>query len=449
MYRPEEIKTGLFGLWGWRQNYNVSDFTIAPSLTTSETGQFYQEVHPLLTLDNIKSIAPEFEAIVYPTWAAGTQYYIGDRVATGGTNYRAKRDNLGADPASSPSDWEPFDAFSEWLENKTQASILKAIRSFWDEKMTEKTAKNILESKALFDGTGRIYDTIEGDGNLVGFELVPIRSKGVTTKINKIGLQFQGVGNFKAYLMHSSRAGFVKELSFIRTKDGSMEWFTPTEDIYLPYLSDENDAGGSWYLVYKQSDLLPGVVAINTDKDWSKGPCGSCNRGEQANYRIWSRYLEVHPFKVNEGAIPAFAGDFDGDFSDDYDSDPVRMWDIEDNIYTYETNYGINLQLTIECDTTDIILEQKKAFQNIIGMQVAIDMLREFTYNPAFNIGREQQNFSRQEILYELDGDSQGYKKSGLVHDFTKAMKAIKLDTTSMSRVCFPCNNKGVKFRTV
>jgi len=74
MYIAEDIKTGWFGLWGWRQNYNVSDFTIAQSLTVSDTGQYYQEIHPLVTLDNIKAIAPEFEAIVYPDWVIGTQY---------------------------------------------------------------------------------------------------------------------------------------------------------------------------------------------------------------------------------------------------------------------------------------------------------------------------------------------------------------------------------------
>ena len=125
------------------------------------------------------------------------------------------------------------------------------------------------------------------------------------------------------------------------------------------------------------------------------------------------------------------------------------MWDVANNLYTYTSNYGINLQLTISCDLTDIIVQQKKLFQNIIGLQVAVDMLREFAYNPSFNIGRTQQNFSRNEILYELDGDSQGYKKSGLMYELSKALQAVDIDTTDLSRVCLPCRNKGVKYRTV
>ena len=444
MYRPAEIKTGLLHLWGWRQHHDVSEFTISDSLTQSETGQYFQEVHPLLTLPNIKSIAPNFDLITYPAWSISTQYRIGDRVTDAGKNYRAKVANIGLIPETHATEWERFDQFSEWLEQKTQGSILKAIRTFWDEKMAEKTAKNILESKSLFNGTGRITDIIPSGTNLVGFELVPIRAQGVTLKIEKIGLQMTGQGPVTLYLMHSSRMDPVKIITLERIRNAGMQWFDQ-DDLFLPYLSDETDAGGSWYLVYKQSDLGPTVQAINKNKDWSAKPCNTCDASETANWRVWSRFMEVHPFKTSQFT----GGDMNGDFNDDFPVQPLYMWDVATNLYTYTQNWGINLQISIECDITDIVLEQRRAFQNIIGLQVGIDMLREMAYNPNFNIGRTQQNFSRQDIMYEIDGDSQGYKKSGLVYNFNKAMEAVKLDTTAMSKVCFPCNNKGIRFRTV
>lgn len=434
MYRPAELKTGLLHLWGWKQHHDVSEFTISDSLTQSETGQYFQEVHPMMTLQNIKSIAPNFDLITYPAWVNTTQYRVGDRVTDDNKSYRAKLANTGKTPETNPTEWERFDPFSEWLEQKTQGSILKAIRTFWDEKMSEKTAKNILESKALFNGTGRITDLIPGGSNLVGFELVPIRSQGITLKIEKIGLQMTGQGPVKLYLMHSSRRDPVKVITLERIRNAGMQWFDQT-DLFLPYLSEDNDAGGSWYLVYRQDELGQDVQAVNRSKDWSAKPCNTCDPTETANWRVWSRYLEVHPFKTSQYEL-------------DQDSNP-ELWDVATNLYTYTSNWGINLQISIECDITDIILEQKRAFQNIIGLQVGIDMLREMAYNPNFNIGRTQQNFSRQDIMYEIDGDSQGYKKSGLVYNFNKAMEAVKLDTTQMSKVCFPCNNKGVRYRTV
>lgn len=444
MYRPAEIKTGLSHLWGWRQHHDVSEFTISDSLTQSETGQYYQELHPLLTLDNIKSVAPSFTLASYPTWSISAQYRQGDRVTVSNKHYRAKRANIGANPESSAGEWEHFDPFSEWLEQKTQGSILKAIRAFWDAKMSEKTAKNILESKALFNGTGRITDLIPAGSNLVGLELVPIRAQGVTLKIEKIGLQMSGQGNITLYLMHSSRRDPVKIIELERVRNAGMQWFDQT-DLYLPYVSEGNDAGGSWYLVYRQDRLGEGVQAVNKNKDWSAKPCGACDAAEAESWNVWSRYLEVHPFKTNKYRC----WDFNNDFNNDFAIQPLYLWDVSTNLYTYTLNWGINLQITIECDITDIIIEQRRAFQNIIGLQVGMDMLREMAYNPNFRIGRTQQNFSRQDIMYEIDGDSQGLKKSGLAHDFSKAMEAVKLDTTAMSKVCFPCNNKGVKFRTV
>jgi hypothetical protein len=430
MYRPEDIKTGLKNLCGWRQNYNTSDFSISNSLTVSESGQFYQDFHPLITLENVKAIAPDFVRITLPTWNIATQYRKGDRVSLSTVDYRATQDNLGLTPDSNTDSWEPFDAFSEWLEQKTMASILKAIGSFWSEKISSKTAKNILESKTIFNGTGRITDLIPNESNFVGFEITPMRANGVVTKLEKIGLQFTGTDEIKVYLMHSSQVEPVKEATFQRTKSGSMEWFD-LQDWFLPYSSTSIDTGGSWYLVYDQS-ALETSQAVRKDKDWSKKPCTTCDTQEVAYYDIWSKYIEFHPFKI--------AG---------VSSESPEMWDVSKNLYTYSSNYGLNLQLTIECDVTDLIVQQKKAFQNVIGYQVAADMLREFAYNPSFRINRSQLNFSRMELLYELDGDSQSYKKSGLVFSLAESMKAVKLDFTNMSRICFQCGNGGVRFRTI
>lgn len=432
MYRPNDIKANLTDLWGWRQNYDTADFTISDSLTQTITGQYYQEVHPLLTLENVKSIAPDFKNIDYDGWLVTTQYRVGDRVTLNELHYRAKVDNIGLTPETNPTQWERFDPFSEWLDNKTQASVLKAIRSFWDSKMADNKMRNILESKTLFNGTARIKNLVPEGPNFVGFELVPIRANGVTTKIEKIGLQFTGTQDVTLYLYHSSRIQPIKTETFTRTRDGGMQWFDVT-DFLLPYSSSEVDSGGSWYLVYDQTAVSTGR-AISKDKDWSKKPCGTCDRDEVSSHRIWSKYLEVHPFKIASDQVVGGA-----------------IWDVANNLYTYETNYGLNLQLTIECDITDIIIQQKKTFQNIIGLQVAIDMLREFAYNPSYKIGRKQQNpgMDKMSILYELDGDSQSYKKSGLGYQFSEVMKAVSIDIKNMSRVCTPCKNGGVRFKTV
>lgn len=386
MYRAEVIKEKFLNLLGWRQHHNPVEYTIKEELTKSETGQYFQDMHPLLTLDNIRSIAPDFVA-------------------------------------------ENFDElFSDWLKIKTQASILKAVESFYSEKLADKTINNLLESKVLFDGAGRMTDVVRNTNSLAGFELIPIRAEGVTLKIEKIGLQFNKNGSFPIYVFHSSNPEPIKTIIVEYTKNGGIQWLEQT-DLYLPYMSESTDAGGSWFICYNQKELPEGMKAIEKNRDWSKEPCRSCSRADYANWEAWSKYLEVHPFKV-----PA--------------TDEVKMWDISDNLYTYTTNYGLNLQITMECDLTEILVTQRRAFQNVIGLQLAADMIREFAYNPNFRINRMQQNFSRNELLYELDGDSQGYKKSGILHRLEKAMEALRIDTTGINRVCMPCRSEGIRYRT-
>lgn len=72
--------------------------------------------------------------------------------------------------------------------------------------------------------------------------------------------------------MHSSMDAPVKIIKLNKIRDNSAEWFT-VDDLYLPYQSEDNDAGGSWYLCYFQSELPEGSQAIRKNKDWSKEPC--------------------------------------------------------------------------------------------------------------------------------------------------------------------------------
>lgn len=429
MYNPKLLREPLASLFGWRQYPDTAKLKIADSLTVSETEQYYQDLHPLLTLDNLYSVADKKTRIIRPDWSALTTYKKGEWVKVGEVDYRALQASLDKNPETETAYWEVFDSFSEWLEQKTQAAAMEAVRTIWIEKIKEKTAANILESKTLFNGAGRITETVENSTNyLVGFEIVPIRAKGVQTKIEKIGLQFTGVGQTTLYLFHSSQKDPIKTISLTRTKNASMEWFS-VADLYLPYESENNDAGGSWYLMYRQSDLPADVKAINKTKDWSGKPCSTCDRDELTSFNVWSKYLEIHPLRVLQP--------------------DNEMWDVEDNVYTFLNNYGINLSITLECDTTDLLLQNKLAFQNVIGLQVAANLLREIAYNSNFSINRASLTFSRQEILYELDGDSQGVKKSGLGYQLQLAKEAVKIDMKPLSRVCYRCGDKGIIIGTV
>ena len=435
MVRANDIQEKLLRLIGWEQNYDTSDLKISDALTVSESGLYFQQAHPLLTLQNMSCIAPDFKNTTFPEYNSEKEYSKGNVVDYQGTQYKALQKAQGKQPDIESEYWVETNLFSEWLESKTKASIQKAIARYCNEKTVEGTNKPLCESRTLFDGTGRLVDTIKNKKNLVGFEIIPVRAKGVTTKINKICLQFTKAGEYTLYLMHSSMDAPVKIIKLNKIRDNSAEWFT-VDDLYLPYQSEDNDAGGSWYLCYFQSELPEGSQAIRKNKDWSKEPCGSCSRRELLAWMAWSKYLEIHPFFVNEELI-------------NIEDESLHLWDVENNQYTYDNNYGLNLEVTVSCDITDFIVEQRMMFQDVIAKQVAVDMLREFAYNSNARTNRHSINASRLDILYEVDGDSSSMKKSGLSYQLDMAFKAIKLSTSGIDRVCLPCQNNGIKYRTV
>ena len=434
MVRATDIQENLLGLIGWEQNYD-SDLRIAEDLTRSESGIYYQQIHPLLTLQNISCIAPDFRNVLSDSYSEKITYVKGSLVEYEGILYRALQESTGISPDNAEY-WAETTLFSEWLRRKTKASIQKAVTRFCNEKAAQVGLTTLCENRTLFEGTGRITDTVKNKKNVVGFEIVPLRSKGVTVKINKIGLQFTEPGEYTLYLMHSSSAEPVRVLKLNKARKNSIEWFA-FNDLFLPYQGAETDAGGSWYLCYSQSELPEGSQAIKKDRDWSKGPCSSCSRGEYISWQAWSKYIEIHPFCIEER------------FALSETELSVSLWDIEDNQYSYDTNYGLNLEVTVSCDLTDFIIEQRNLFQDVIAKQVAVDFLKEFAYNANVRTNRHSINASRLDLMYEIDGDSSSIKKSGLNYQLDLAFRALEVSLRGADRVCLPCKNNGIKYRVV
>ena len=427
MIRIADIQDKMLHLVGWKQSYDLSDIMLSSNLTQTESGMYFQQIHPLLTLDNLRSIAPDFQNFNWQVHDVNKAYKSGEVVRIDDSLYKAIQDVPAETDILDSEYWTETNPFSEWLEEKTKASIVKLVNKFINMKLADKATKSLIENKILFDGTGRLTNKIENRNKLVGFEIDTVRSKGVTVKIDKIGLQMTEPGSYTLYIFHSSNPEPIYTLTFEKTKANSLEWFKPKDDILLPYESANTDSGGSWYLVYKQSELPENAQAIYKDRDWSTGPCKACSRSEFLAYQAWSRYIEVHPFYISE--------------DEEFDQEIMN--------FTYDKNYGINLEVSAYCDLTDFIIKQRAMFQDVLSKQVAIDFLREFAYNPNVRTNRHSINASKLDILVELDGDSNSMRQSGLSYELDIALKALSISTQGLDRVCLPCVNNGIKYRSI
>lgn len=441
MYRIKEIQDALLHVCGWEQSYNPKE-AIDSDLTRSESGLMFQGAHPLLTLDTMRAIMPDDWGYQYPEWNSRETYSSGtivqyDLNGNGDKLYweSIRDNNTNEIPGESVLFWKPYNILSDFLERVTRNGIATAIQTFTQIKQLDKETRNLLERRTFFDGAGRIRATLQNTHKLVGFEIVPVRALGVTAKIEKIGLQMTGgTGIVKMYLFHSSQIDPIKtfDLDF-QVKNGGFQWFT-LEDCFLPYISKDNNSGGSWFLCYNQDELPQGMEAINVSKDWSREPCGTCNIGSVEVWRELTKYLQVTPFMYN--APETFA-------------EYPELWDIAYTMYTNTQNYGLNCEITVGCDLTDFIISQRQIFQDVIQKQVAVIALRALAMNPNVRVNRYQSNATRTDILYELDGNTSGVRPGGLGYQLKKAYEALKLDTQGLDRVCLSCNNRGVRYKAV
>ena len=323
---------------------------------------------------------------------------------------------------------------SDFITQQTLSGIAQTVQTFLQIKGLLKESKSLLERRTFFDGAGRLTNYQQPQGKLVGFEINPVRSMGVTAKVERIGLQMTGAtGVVRVYLFHSSQVDpiYVQDLEFTK-ENGGFQWFD-MKDWYMPYISEKNNSGGSWYLVYNQNDLPENMLAINVAKDWSREPCMTCNAGSVEAWRELTKYLMISPFKVD--ALETFA-------------EYPEMWDIESNIYTNTANYGLNVEVSVACDLTQFIIDQRAMFATVLQRQLAYQLLRTMAMNPDVRTNRNQSNVSQQGILYELDGNPQG-RATGLGYELKKAYEALDLDTRDIDRICLTCRPIGVRYRTV
>lgn len=431
MLRINDIKESMRGLVGWHQSVNPS-YEIDSDLLNSESGLYFQDTHPLLTLDNVRSILPQYREGEYAEYSSSKTYNKGAIVLYCDIPYICNKTTTDNTPSDESEYWSKYDQLSHYLRSSVDSGITTVVNNFLTTKTLNKETKAILEHKCFFDGAGRKQNTIPNSqiDTLVGFELQPMKGLGVTTQLHRIGMQFVGGnGVVHLFLFHTSQTSPIATFDLNYTSNGSYQWFA-IENQFMRYI-DEYGVGGTYYLCYNQNELPePTMMAVNVNKDWSKEPCSSCNLGDARMWRAMVRHLRVSPFRVDVN---------------DWDSENPTMFEPDDIIYTHDKCYGLNVEFSIGCDLTDFIIAQRQIFSVALQKQVAVDVLRRIAYNPDVVVNRNQANVSRQEVIAELDGNT--YTRSnGLKGELKKAYDSIELETTKMDSVCLSCNTKGVKY---
>ena len=242
--------------------------------------------------------------------------------------------------------------------------------------------------------------------------------------MNKIGHQFTSdfVGlNIRLY--HSSQQTAIATFTVDHTVGKSSQWTTLAADNILRYISDNYDAGGDFYLGYKQSDLEAlGAEALRMDLNWQKAPC-SCDRKWSDWYKQRSNFIDVIGFEIAETEMP-------GDV----------LFDPDDLSISHSKNFGLNLNLTTKCDIGYFIEQEEILFAESMNLYIGKTLLGAMAYSTrGSNQLANQVNVEAKKELFHSAG------VWGTVFDRAqKSTKALSFDLSGLDESCLPCDDNEI-----
>jgi hypothetical protein len=323
MYTLATVLTCLAPLLAFRQPPSDSpdEPQLTASLLTAEGQVAMQDVHPLLTLANIRAAAPQVPAL---------------------------GEDIGAQ-------------LSTFLDQTRRASVGKVLAAFAARKKLSDAGKTVLADVKLTGQSGAYTRKVIKQGRFVGLALRATAATDVLVSIAGLGTQFTELNpNFRLYLYHSSNPTEpVAHYDVARTQRVYFEW-TPLA-IALP---SPTSGPGEYRLGYFEDDLVG--QAVDLDHDFSTRPPTCCS-SDYVYFDKWAPYVQVRSFTAAaEAGTDVLPGD----------GKPT---------YVASSNFGLNLQLSAVCDLSAYFCRYKSAFVEALQLQLAVDLLKLMAYSTRNN----------------------------------------------------------------
>ena len=264
--------------------------------------------------------------------------------------------------------------FNIWLRSVITNSISTAIQKCFK--------IDLFENALLYDRSIRKSTTLDNDGDFVGYEIIVSKRKDMKSFINKAILDFSGTGTVKLLLFHDSQVDPLQEQEVTISDNSSTE-------VALNWGLDYGSVqGGKYYLGYLTDGLTPKAF----ERDY-----------EDSNVSHQYTGVGLFPVKVTG-----------------WNSE--TMFDISDVVNVSET-FGLNFDISSYKDYTNLVVNNKDMFIDVIGYQFAADMLGMMMTSIQTN-GIER--IGKGNLLIELQGGFINEELPTVVGVNTKLQKAIK-----------------------
>ena len=384
------LETSLVNEVGWQ---NEDDFySDVPTLLTpfdvaSNSGQYYNRVHPDITL------------------------------------YNVYRTILEDEPSQSQ--------LTNWLVKFNKETVSELLYQIKKRKKLRSETKYLISQDTVFK-SGASGEKLEiNEGKFVFWKINIAQFENVKVILHDIGLQFtEPVTNLPIYLYHTSQKDAILNETFSTASGFNFEWKSLT-DWFIQYNADY-DIGGFFLLGYYQDDLANNNNAQAINKtDVSIGfPCETCSYLSSINY---ARYKEASKFY---NIIPC---EIENQFLNG-----IQLPNLGENFknirfkFKYK-NYGLNLRTSVQSDLTQFILNNRGVLVDALRPLGAYRMMHHFSSSERTN-RKESVISNKARIELYKEGES-----SKLLKEMEDAIDALDFDLSNLNSPSMP-EKKKLKF---
>ena len=303
----------------------------------------------------------------------------------------------------------------EYINRLTNAAILDTLDQYYRQRLRSTYAKTLLSPEPVVNGAGYYRDTVIGQNRFVGFQITLKDHRSLSVHLSKVSLQLtapQAVP-LKLYLYEAGMIQPRATLDLAYTSANSVHWYdvkglNEQQDIYL-----QRDLMGLYYLGYYEEDLDGSAIK----KDYDGLFCGHCRSySKQLN-----EYVSVVPISV-----PAAFFDVSRDLFD------------PSQVVSEGNNAGLNVQLSVYCDLTNVLNRERMLFAKAIQLKGAIKALNDMFTTP------ETSRLAMTEVKQDAYAQAQE-----LIPEYEAVIKDITLEFSGLDSACYPSDTRQISVQHI
>ena len=407
MINAELIKQAFFG-------------TISIGQTSSELPQIdtdlvsggivLGDLNPYFTHDNIFLSAnglDQYDAKTSQVRAYNndTNYNTDDIVKSSNKIYRAKKPSLN----QSVTNTEYFaetNLYSHYLRRRLNYAYMESVRSVIDAKVGYSAqGKAVVSNVLLYDGRG-LNDLVDKRGRFVGYRIVVLRPN-MKFNLHRVAIQLSEAQDLDIYVFQTNNPTPVVVKTVNYTTPYKMTEFT------IDPITFESELTTNEYMIgYFESDLVG--RAVKRDINLVNPTVGCCNNISYGYHQKYSPFVDIKSFYVE---------------SDNLSGNDLS-WDRGDEVTINGNNFGLNLNFTVNCDLTNLIIQQKNLFTPLIQQQVVVTILKDI-----INSTRDTSVANNVRGLVLENGTIQAFIKTE-EDRLKKRIQSTSLDLSALDSTC-------------